>query len=278
MGLLSTINRSDVPAHLRQQMRQFYESSETYKGLLAQHDEAYLRHFVDLVNRYASPDSRILEIGCGNGLAAMLLSRCDRRIVGADVSSLFLKEAKRWENKRLAYRVCDVFELPFEAGSFDLVCSNELIEHLPDVETALLEMIRVTRDGGRIIVSGPNLCSPLMPFLDLLRMIAGKDGRPIWAEKKWQAYQSTVKNLFLYFNKRFSTRPHFLYREPDLDGPIIGGDADSVYCASPIDLENFFRLHGLRILKRCVGFGFKGRMMATCFPRLGLYISMVVQR
>ena len=53
-----------------------------------------------------------------------------------------------------------MLELPFQNETFDVVCSNELIEHVPDVETALAEMIRVTRKGGRIIICGPNLCSP----------------------------------------------------------------------------------------------------------------------
>lgn len=263
---------------LRQRMRQFYETSETYKGLLAEHDEVYLRTYVELVHRYALPNSRILDVGCGNGLSAMLLSQLGHRVVGTDISPLFLEGTQKWENDCLEYRVCDVLELPFEGESFDLVCSNELIEHLPDVETALLEMIRVTRSGGRIIIAGPNLCSPLMPFLDGLRMIAGKKGRPIWAETKGQAFQNALRNAALYFKKRFSTQPQFLYREPDIENRIIGGDADSVYYASPIDLEKFFRLRGLRVVKRCVGFGVKGKVMASCFPRVSLYISMVVHK
>lgn len=266
-------------------MRQFYETSETYKGLLAEHDEAYQRPYVELVNCYTPPNSRILDLGCGNGISAMLLNRAGHHVVGTDVSSLFLEDARQWEYSEsdsdrhtLKYRVCDVLELPFEAESFDVVCSNELIEHLPDVETALSEMIRVTRKGGRIIVSGPNLCSPLMPLLDLLQMIRGKPGRPVWAETKRQAFRNSLKNFALYFKKRFSSKPQFLYREPDLEDQIIGGDGDSAYYANPIDLEKYFQIHGLRIVKRCVGVGVKGQIMASCFPRFSLYISMVVQK
>ena len=259
-------------------MRQFYETSEAYKALLAEHDEAYLKTYVDLVNRYAPPNSRILDVGCGNGISAMLLSQLEHDVVGTDISPLFLEEAKRWENDRLTYRVCDALELPFEAENFDLVSSKELIEHLPDVEIALLEMIRVTQKGGRIIIVGPNLCSPLMSFLDLLRRLAGKKGSPIWGETKRQALQNTLRNIALYFRKRFSAQPQFLYREPDITNRVIGGDADSVYYANPIDLEKFFRHHGLWVIKRCVGFGFKGKVIATCFPRFSPYISMVFQK
>jgi SAM-dependent methyltransferase len=40
------------------------------------------------------------------------------------------------------------FSLPFEDGSFDFVCSNQVIEHVEDLETTLDELARVTRRGG----------------------------------------------------------------------------------------------------------------------------------
>ena len=272
---------SFVPAGkpLRQQMREFYQTSEAYKGLLAAHDEAYLRHYVELVTRYAPPGSKILDLGCGNGISARLINQAGHDVVGTDISPLFLQEARAWENRQLRYQVCDVLELPFETQAFDVICSNELIEHLPDVETALVEMTRVVRKGGKIVLSGPNLCSPITPFLDWLGLIIGKPGRPVWGETKQQAWEQFAKNCRLWATKRFARRaPQFLYRAPDLQADAIGGDSDSAYYASPIDLARFFRMHELQIVKKCVGFGFKGNIVATAFPYLSPYISMVVQK
>ena len=264
---------------LRQKMREFYETSEAYKQLLAAHDEAYLRHYVELVTRYAPPEAKILDLGCGNGISTRLLNQARFDVVGADISPLFLEEAQAWENPQLQYRVCDVLELPFEAETFDVICSNELIEHLPDVETALTEMIRVVRKGGRIVLSGPNLCSPITPFLDWVALMCGKAGRPVWGETKRQALQHLVRNCRLYVKKRFARKPpQFLYRTPDLQADAIGGDADSAYYASPIDLAQFFRLHGVTLIKKSVGFGIKGRIVANMFPYLSPYITMVVQK
>lgn len=267
---------------VRERMREFYETSETYKGLLSAHDEAYLRHYVELVTRYAPPRSKILDLGCGNGISARLLNQADFDVVGTDISPLFLEEARAWENPKLRYRVCDVMELPFKSDSFDVICSNELIEHLPDVETALTEMIRVVRKGGRIVLSGPNLCSPLIPVLDWINLMSGKPGRPVWGETKRQALQQFTRNCRLYVQKRFLTpatvAPNFIYREPDLQPQAIGGDADSAYYASPIDLAQFFRSHGCGIVKKAVGFGMKGRIIAGAFPYLSPYITMVVEK
>lgn len=260
-------------------MREFYETSETYKGLLSAHDEAYLRHYVELVTRYASPRSKILDLGCGNGISARLLNQAGFDVVGTDISPLFLEDARAWENPKLRYRICDVMELPFESESFDVICSNELIEHLPDVQTALTEMVRVVGNGGRIVLSGPNLCSPLIPFFDWLNLMSGKPGRPVWGETKRQALQQFMRNCGLYVKKRFLTKsPNFIYREPDLQVDAIGGDADSAYYASPIDLAQFFRSHGFTIIKKAVGFGIKGRIIAGAFPYLSPYITMVVEK
>ena len=264
---------------IRERMREFYETSETYKGLLSAHDEAYLRHYVELVTRYASSRSKILDLGCGNGISARLLNQAGFDVVGTDISPLFLEDARAWENPKLRYRVCDVMELPFESESFNVICSNELIEHLPDVETALTEMMRVVCTGGRIVLSGPNLCSPLIPFFDWLNLMSGKPGRPVWGETKRQALQQFIRNCRLYVKKRFLTKsPNFIYREPDLQVDAIGGDADSAYYASPIDLAQFFRSHGFTIVKKAVGFGIKGRIIAGAFPYLSPYITMVVEK
>ena len=270
---------SETSLQLRQRMREFYETSETYKELLSAHDETYLRHYVELVIRYAPSGSRILDLGCGNGISSRLLNQADFDVVGTDISALFLEEAQEWENPKLRYQVCDVLELPFENNSFDVICSNELIEHLPDVETALTEMIRVVRKGGKVVLSGPNLCSPITPFLDWIRMMFGKPGRPVWGETKQQALQQLKRNCGLYINKRFLTKtPHFIYRNPDLQADAIGGDADSAYYANPIDLAQFFKLNGFNIVKKAVGFGIKGRIVANMFPYLSPYITMVVQK
>ena len=270
---------SETPLQLRQRMREFYETSETYKDLLAAHDEVYLRHYIELVTRYAPSGSKILDLGCGNGISARLLNQAGYDVVGTDISPLFLEEARNWENPTLRYQVCDVLELPFDNDSFDVICSNELIEHLPDVETALKEMGRVVRKGGKVVLSGPNLCSPLTPLLDWIRLMCGKPGRPVWGETKQQAFQQFKRNCGLYIKKRFLTKtPHFIYRDPDLQADAIGGDADSAYYANPIDLAQFFKLNGFSIVKKAVGFGIKGKIVANLLPYISPYITMVVQK
>lgn len=270
---------SESSLQLRQRMREFYETSESYRELLAAHDEDYLRHYIALVKRYSPSGAKILDLGCGNGISARELNQAGYDVVGTDISPLFLEDACKWENERLKYQVCDVLELPYADESFDVICSNELIEHLPDVETALSEMVRVVRSGGKVILSGPNLCSPITPFIDWVRLIRGKSGRPVWGETKKQAFQQFVQNCKYYIRKRYiSKTPQFIYRDPDLQVDAIGGDADSAYYANPIDLAQYFKMNGFTIVQKAVGFGLKGRFVANMFPYISPYITMVVQK
>ncbi|MFQ6044046.1 MAG: class I SAM-dependent methyltransferase [Candidatus Poribacteria bacterium] len=268
----------ETVVELRKRMKRFYETSEIYKGFLDTHNESYLRTYIDLVSRYSKPGSKILEVGGGNGLAARLLNQLGYHIISTDISLFFLRDAKKWHNEKLNYAVCDALDLPFKAESFDVVCSSELIEHVLDAGRALSEMARVVKKGGRIIIAGPNLCSPLLPLIDLLRMSIGGNGRPIWSETKRQAIKNIYINFIRSLRKRFVSQPTFLYRQPDIEQRIIGGDADSAYYANPLDLERFFKNAGLNIVKLAVGFGFKGRLMAALCPRFSLYISMVVEK
>lgn len=259
-------------------MRRFYRTSEIYKGFLDSHDESYLRAYISLVARYSGADKRLLEIGCGNGLSAYLLNNLGYWVVGTDISHFFLSDTAKWHNKGLKYIACDALGLPFHNESFDVVCSNDLIEHVPNARQTLSEMVRVVKKGGLIIIASPNLLSPIMPLFDLLMMSLGKQGRPVFAETKGQAIRNILANFVISLRKRFASQPNFLYRQPNLEDRVIGGDADSVYYANPMDLELFFKTAGLKVLELCVGFGIKGKIVAALFPRFSPYISMVVEK
>ena len=62
----------------------------------------------------------------------------------------------RWRASALGLPIVfeqgDVQALPFEDGSFDACRAARLLEHLPNAESALTEMVRVIRHKGRIVV------------------------------------------------------------------------------------------------------------------------------
>jgi SAM-dependent methyltransferase len=262
----------------RERLKRFYETSRDYKKLLDAHGREYLRPYVDTVSKYATPGARILDLGCGSGLSSCMLSEYGYSVIGSDISAFFLAEAARLQNDRLKYQACDVLDLPFADGSFDVVCSNELIEHVPDARRALLEMIRTLKSGGVIVIMGPNLCSPFWAVIDFINMALGRDGRLVWAETKLQALKWGFGNLALSLKKRLSSQVNFIYRKPDLEKAFLGGDSDSTYYASPIDLERFLKARHIKIISLCESSTLRGHILARLFPRFSLYISMVAEK
>jgi len=267
-----------IASEERERLKRFYETSSDYKKLLDAHSREYLQPYVDVVNRHTRPGSRILDLGCGNGLSSYMLNECGYWVLGTDISSFFLAEAAHLQSERLKYQACDALDLPFADESFDVVCSNELIEHVPDAQRALLEMIRTLKTGGVLVIMGPNLCSPFWAAIDFVNMALGRDGRHVWAETRLQAVKWGFGNLILSLKKRLSSEINFVYRKPDLEKAFLGGDSDSAYYASPIDLERFLKVRHIKIISLCESSTLRGRILAKLFPRFSLYISMVAKK
>lgn len=103
--------------------------------------------------------SRVLDLPCGWGRHANLISEAGQEVVGADLSATFLARAAEDGHARaLASRftAADMRALPFRDGSFDAVVNlySSLGLFLDDREdiNALAEMRRVLRPGGRLLV------------------------------------------------------------------------------------------------------------------------------
>jgi SAM-dependent methyltransferase len=120
-----------------------------------------------LVNYLLSRGTRgericVLEAGSGPAFASSIL-RADSRVrlsIAVDIDMQALEEARLRDN-RLSLVCADLNHLPFKDGSVDLCWNSSTIEHLPDPNSALFEMQRVTSAGGRVFVGVPNVYGPL---------------------------------------------------------------------------------------------------------------------
>jgi 2-polyprenyl-3-methyl-5-hydroxy-6-metoxy-1,4-benzoquinol methylase len=107
--------------------------------------------------------SRWLDIGCGIGQHAMRLCRRGYRVVAADFSPDRVRAAGEhiremgMANDITVQREDLVAGLSFAAETFDAVLCWGVLMHIPAVETAMLELIRMTRPGGKLFVCEGNL-------------------------------------------------------------------------------------------------------------------------
>lgn len=92
---------------------------------------------------------RVLEVGCGTGLVLAKLVTVAREAVGVDLSPGMLSIARA---RGLDVREGSATALPFDDASFDVVCSFKVLAHVPDIDLAMREVVRVLRPGGHAIL------------------------------------------------------------------------------------------------------------------------------
>lgn len=101
-------------------------------------------------------DVRILEVGCGRGIALPVLDRlCSpRRLVGFDIDEELLVEAAdnlREHGTEAELRQGDVRRMPFADEAFDVVIDFGTLYHIARPQAALAEIARVLAPGGTFV-------------------------------------------------------------------------------------------------------------------------------
>jgi SAM-dependent methyltransferase len=109
---------------------------------------------LDVVGEVAG--KAVLDAACGTGRYSFILAQRGATVSGIDASADMLAQARRKADQlgvAVDLRLGDIARLPFAADSFDLAVCALAFCHLPDLRPAIRELARVTRPGGRLIVS-----------------------------------------------------------------------------------------------------------------------------
>jgi ubiquinone/menaquinone biosynthesis C-methylase UbiE len=101
---------------------------------------------------------RVLDIGCGTGVAARAIARrrgFSGRVTGLDLSASLAVTARRLSAEegvadRVEFRAGDTRSLDFEAGTFDAVVAHTLVSHVDNPSAVIREAARVVRAGGMV--------------------------------------------------------------------------------------------------------------------------------
>lgn len=109
---------------------------------------------------------RVLDFGCGTGYGAHRIASECAEIVGVDISDSAIAFAReKYSADNLDFREIQTIEeapLPFPDGSFDVVLSFQVIEHVPDADRYLAEVCRVLGADGTLIVATPDRSTRLL--------------------------------------------------------------------------------------------------------------------
>jgi 2-polyprenyl-3-methyl-5-hydroxy-6-metoxy-1,4-benzoquinol methylase len=185
------------------------------------------RQIRSIRNRVPS-GGRILDIGCGRGMLARSLVESGFKVLATDFSG----DATHGIDPRIELRIsASIAEAGFEDASFDAVVIWHVFEHLSDPSTALQEIHRVLKPGGRLFIAVPN-------FESLQARIFGRHWFHL--DPPRHLYQFTARGLadMLEVND-FAVRSthHFSLRQNPFGwiqstlNALPGARRNSLYCA-----------------------------------------------
>jgi len=133
------------------------KSQEEYVNYLL-HLFSYI-HVISII----SPESIILDSGCGDGYGAFLLSNHVKKVIGIDVDSEIISRARQNYSGNIRFDLYEGVRLPYEKSVFDTITSFQVIEHVEDVDQYLIEIKRVLKPGGQLFITTPNRIHRLKP-------------------------------------------------------------------------------------------------------------------
>jgi len=158
--------------------RSYDSVAETYERV---HAPRLAEPAKDLVALAGPPSGgRILDVGTGTGIAAATAREAvgsDGLVVGVDIS-LGMLAVGASARPSLLLAAASAIDLPFRDGTFDVVVASFVLSHFTRYQTALHDMTRVLRPGGRLAVSAwaeRNTDDLQRTWLELVEGVVGQE-------------------------------------------------------------------------------------------------------
>lgn len=143
----------------------------------------YLREFFTSKMLDPHQNDIILDAGCASGHHLFSLSNKIKEGYGTDIADSFIKQAnvekERIGAKNLFFQKAEIEHMPFPNEFFDKIICAEVLEHVPDKNLALRELLKILKKEGIIVVTTPNLNSDGTIWGRFLRLIGFRKFSPI---------------------------------------------------------------------------------------------------
>ena len=97
-----------------------------------------------------------MDIGCGNGEISDFFS------LNNDLYAVDVSDQRRNLNPVVKFTLVEFEKLPFDSNFFDIVISNQVIEHLDEQDMHMREIKRILKKEGICYMATPNKTSPIM--------------------------------------------------------------------------------------------------------------------
>jgi ubiquinone/menaquinone biosynthesis C-methylase UbiE len=123
--------------------------------------------------------SVVLDAGCGTGVHSIRVARAGFHVKAIDISKTVLEDARRRATSegvvdKIDFEVADLTKLQFGDASFQTIFSWGVLIHVPDIDKALVEMVRVLKPGGRLALQMTNMTAWDHKLESLVRALRGR--------------------------------------------------------------------------------------------------------
>jgi len=127
------------------------------RSLLHRKYMARLGWVLQTVRRELAPDSTLLEVGCSQANASLLLAEQGYRCIGLDIRPQALAYALCKHTEGRFYAVVGSAErLPFASGQLDGIIIGEMLEHCAQPTAIIRGCVELVRSGGIVVITTPN--------------------------------------------------------------------------------------------------------------------------
>ncbi|MDX1405794.1 MAG: class I SAM-dependent methyltransferase [Woeseiaceae bacterium] len=147
-------------------------------------DEAVYRKKLEVTRQYLTPESEVLEIGCGTGTSALHHAEVVKHIRAIDFSQNMIDIARRKAKEanvgNVTFEVCRIHELEVEDESLDAVLALNILHLVDDRQPVIDDIFRMLKPGGVLVSStaclGDKLkffkyIAPIGRFLGLMPLV-----------------------------------------------------------------------------------------------------------
>lgn len=140
------------------------ENKHSYDKMSGEFSSSRARFWEELtfLGEHATPNMKVLDIGCGNGRFYDVIATRETEYTGVDNSVGLLSEAKK-KHPGIKFVEGDATKLPFPDGSFDIAYSFAVIHHVPSRKLRnefVREAARVLKSGNTFIITSWYLWRP----------------------------------------------------------------------------------------------------------------------
>src|SRR6266436_7455741 len=160
---VAAMNRVDpLDSWPRSWLESYERDRQEIYGEIIHHGYTYayhnrLKHTLEMVRKVAPPGSRILDVAAAQGNFALSLAEAGYEVTWNDIRGELTGYVKlKHSHGTIRYQPGNIFELSAAQASYDLVLSNEIIEHVAHPDRFLQHVASLVRPGGFIVMTTPN--------------------------------------------------------------------------------------------------------------------------